>query len=151
MRILVDADSCKRIPMIEKIAKDNGIEVILFSDTSRVIHSNRSEVRYIGQARDAVDFAILNECRKGDIVITSDTGLASLVLAKRGYAMNCYGRYFTEYNIGSALNARYFRSKAGSHRGKVKGLTMEKQAHPDFSTSLNSTIQLSRKHFAAAM
>ncbi len=149
MRILIDADSCKKINLIEKIAKNNNIDVIIFCDTSRIMNSSYSEVRYVSTARDAVDFAIFNECRRGDIVITHDGGLASLILSKKAYALNSSGFYYSGNNIDAILNERHLRKvyeKQGIYIGRNPYL---KQPHPDLNTSLSSAIRLSRQYSCA--
>jgi len=144
MKILVDADACSVIKKIEDLARKNNIEVELFCDTNHVISSNYSKVRIVGAGSDAVDFAILNSCSKGDIVVTNDGGLASLVLAKKGYVVNSHGRNYTERDIDSILNSRYIMSKA-KRRGckNFKGMEKNKEPHPSFYTSLSNLINRS--------
>ena len=57
-RILVDADSCPVVTIVERIAKESSIECILFCDTNHVLNSEYGQVRTIGAGADAVDFAI---------------------------------------------------------------------------------------------
>ncbi|MCR5293506.1 MAG: DUF188 domain-containing protein [Eubacterium sp.] len=142
MRILVDADACSVVNKVEKIAKKNNIEVILFCDTHHVITSDYAEVKIVGAGADAVDFAILNNCKSGDIVVTNDGGLASLVLSKRGMVVNSFGRRYTDRDINDILNARYFRSKQ-KRRGNTNFKGMKNKNyhnHPDFNTSLTMMI-----------
>ena len=44
-------------------------------DTNHVLHSDYSEIRIIGAGADAVDFALVTLCKKGDIVAVSYTHL----------------------------------------------------------------------------
>ena len=37
---------------------------------------------YVDAGRDAVDIALINRCRTGDIVVTQDYGLAMFALSK---------------------------------------------------------------------
>lgn len=82
MRIIVDADSCSKIRQIEEIAEEKGLPVMLFCDTTHQLYSDYSKIKKVAPGRDASDMQIYNECKIGDIVITQDYGLASLVLAK---------------------------------------------------------------------
>ena len=77
MKILVDGDSCNVIPTIEKLAKNKKIECHIFFDTNRIIESDYSILHVIDKGVDSVDFAILNNCEYGDIVVTKDGGLAA--------------------------------------------------------------------------
>ncbi|MCR5330205.1 MAG: DUF188 domain-containing protein [Lachnospiraceae bacterium] len=69
----------------------------IYCDTTHDIHSDYSEVHIIDKGADMTDFRILSDCETGDIVITNDGGLASMVLSKRGRAINTYGRPYTLY------------------------------------------------------
>ena len=82
MKILVDADACPVTGIVENIAKAHGLECILLCDTNHVIHSDYSQVKIIGAGADAVDFALLNLCQRGDIVVTQDYGVAAMILGK---------------------------------------------------------------------
>ena len=62
MRILVDADACPVIRLVEKIAKAYEIPVVLLCDTNHVLESDYSEIKVIGAGMDAVDFALVGMC-----------------------------------------------------------------------------------------
>ncbi|MDE6054678.1 MAG: DUF188 domain-containing protein, partial [Lachnospiraceae bacterium] len=74
MMVYVDADACPVVSIIERIAKQNGIPVMLLCDTNHILHSDYSEIKIIGAGADAVDFALVNMCTKYDIVVTQDYG-----------------------------------------------------------------------------
>lgn len=65
MRILVDADACPVVTIVEHTAKKYQIPVILLCDTNHVLQSGYSEVLTIGAGTDAVDFKLVSICRKG--------------------------------------------------------------------------------------
>lgn len=120
MKILVDADACPVVRQAVELAREYGVEIELFCDTNHVLTSDYAAVYTIGAGRDAVDLALINQCRGGDIVLTQDYALAALVLAKRGYALNQNGFYYTQENIDGLLaerweSAKARRSKAKSH------------------------------------
>ena len=75
MKILVDADACPTISIIERIAKKYKLPVVLLCDTNHVLQSDYSEVKVIGAGADAVDFALVGLCEKGDLVVTQDYGI----------------------------------------------------------------------------
>ena len=86
--IYVDADACPVVKQIEIVAKSHNIPVTLFCDTNHVLKSDYSEVKIIGAGADAVDFAMVNSSRAGDIVVTQDYGVAAMALARGAYAIN---------------------------------------------------------------
>ena len=55
MTIYVDADACPVTRIVEKIAKEYQIPVVLLCDTNHVLTSDYSEVKIIGAGADAVD------------------------------------------------------------------------------------------------
>ena len=95
MRILVDADACPVIRIVEQAAKEKNIPVILLCDTNHVLNSDYSEVKVIGAGSDAVDFALVNQCQKGDIVVTQDYGVAAMILGKGAYGIHQSGKWYT--------------------------------------------------------
>lgn len=82
MRILIDVDACPVVRIVEKTAKEHKIPVILLCDTNHVLQSDYSEIKIIDAGADAVDFALVGLCKKNDIVITQDYGVAAMVLGK---------------------------------------------------------------------
>ena len=103
MHILVDADACPVVGIVEKIAKQYSIPCILLCDTNHVINSEYSEVKVIGAGADAVDYALINICRKGDIVVSQDYGVAAMALGKGAYAIHQSGKWYTGDNIDQML------------------------------------------------
>lgn len=123
MKILVDADACPVKNIIEKVAKQFNIKVIMFIDTSHSIESDYSKVVQVGQASDAADHAIINATKKGDIVVTGDYGLASLILSMGAYGINFNGMYYTNQNIDRLLFERHISKKqrrSGRKSGHIK-------------------------------
>ena len=123
MKIFVDADACPVVKIIEKIAKRYGIDVILLCDTNHIITSDYSEVKVIGADADAVDFALVNMITKGDVAVTQDYGVASMVLGKGGYCIHQSGKIFSDDNIGGLLMDRHLAKKARMTKSKhhIKG------------------------------
>ncbi len=112
MKILVDADACPVVKQVESVAKKMSVPVILFCDTNHILTSDYSRVETIGAGSDAVDIALINSCREGDIVVTHDYGLAAMVLGKKAYAIHQSGRIYTNENIDRLLMERHIAKKA---------------------------------------
>ena len=123
MRIFVDADACPVVSQTEDAVRRHGVSVTLLCDTNHVLRSDYSEVKVIGAGADAVDFALVNLCRAGDIVVTQDYGVAAMALGKRAYALHQDGWQYTDENIDRLLAERHMAKKArrASHRNHLKG------------------------------
>lgn len=142
MRIYIDADACPVTRIAEGIACRHRIPVTLLCDTNHVLTSEYSEVRVIGAGADAVDLALINLCRRGDIVITQDYGVAALALGKGARAIHQSGKWFTNDNIDGLLMDRHLAKKArrsGKHhlKGPAKRTAEDDQR---FAESLERMI-----------
>ena len=111
MKILVDADACPVTRIVEQVAQKENISCVLLCDTNHVLHSDYSEVKIIGAGADAVDFALLNLCQRGDVVVTQDYGVAAMILGKGGYGIHQSGRWYTDQNIDELLMQRHIAKK----------------------------------------
>ena len=143
-KILVDADACPVVNIIENIAKVYSIPCELFCDTNHVLFSDYSEVRIVGAGADAVDFKIVNSAMSGDVVVTQDYGLAAMVLSKKAYAIHQSGKWYTDENIGEMLEQRALAKKLRRATGKhhMKGPS-KRTADDDkrFEESLRNLIK----------
>ncbi|MBQ7516419.1 MAG: YaiI/YqxD family protein [Schwartzia sp.] len=144
MKILVDADACPVVRKIESIARKHHIPVLLFCDTNHILHSSYSEVKTIGAGADAVDFALINHCGAGDIVITQDYGLAAMALGKQAYAMHYSGLQYTNDNISRLLEERHMvrMARRSSQRPRIRGIkNLMRRDDGGFAAVLNRLIE----------
>ena len=144
MTIYVDADACPVIRITEKCARENKIPVVLLCDTNHILLSEYSEVVTIGAGADAVDFALINRCKRGDIVVTQDYGVAALALGKGAHPIHQSGKWYTHDNINQMLMERHIakeeRRKSSKHHLKgPKKRTQEDDAR--FEESLDKLIK----------
>ena len=98
--IYIDADACPVTHIAEEIARRHGIPVTILCDTNHVMYSDYSTVKLIGAGADAVDLALINLCKAGDIVITQDYGVAALALGKGAEML--HGRQYRRTADGSS-------------------------------------------------
>ena len=128
-RILVDADACPVVRIVEQVARKHGIPVTLLCDTNHILTSDYSEVRTISAGRDSVDFALVNLCQRGDIVVTQDYGVAAMAPGRGAYAPHHSGRRYTDDNIDRLLMERHLAKKARRASGKhhMKGPSRYKE------------------------
>ena len=144
MKILVDADACPVVSIVEHMAEKYGIPVILLCDTNHVLQSEYSEVKVIGAGADAVDFALVGLCQKGDLVVTQDYGVAAMILGKGAYGIHQSGKWYTDENIDRMLMERHISKKIRRSKSKyhLKG-PAKRTAEDDvrFEESLEQMIQ----------
>ncbi len=143
MRIIVDADACPTKSIIERVAKKHNIDVIMLFDTAHQFESDYSTVIIVDKGFDSVDQKIIEILVKNDIVVTQDYGLAALVLAKCCCAINQNGLIFTDSNIESLLNQRYYSAKM--RKSGIKTTNQKKRKKLDnkkFEDALNYLITL---------
>jgi len=121
--IYVDADACPVVKQVEKIAKKSNIPVILLCDTSHVLNSEYSEVIVVDAGADSVDFALINRCKKEDIVVTQDYGVACMALGKKAYPIHQSGKWYTNENIDELMMTRHLSKMARrtSNKSHLKG------------------------------
>lgn len=129
MRILVDADACPQpiMDIILTTAEERKLEALFVTSLAHV----RSDERWqdfqflvVDQLPEAVDLAIANRVRPGDLVITQDYGLAALALGRGALALSPSGLIYSDDNIGYLLSWRHLsaaeRRKGFRVRGSLK-------------------------------
>ena len=116
--VYVDADACPVIRIVEKVSREMNVPVELICDTNHMLSSDYSRVRVIGAGADAVDFALVNLLKAGDVVVTQDYGVAALALGKKAHAIHQSGKIFSDDNIDGLLMDRHLAKKARMGKGK---------------------------------
>ena len=143
--ILVDADACPVVRQVEVAARRHGLPMTLLCDENHLMHSDYAQVRYVSSGADAVDIALMNLCKRGDIVVTQDYGVAAMALGKGAYAIHHSGKRYTDDNIDMMLMERHLAKKArrasGKHhlRGPSKFTEEDRQR---FSAAIEGLISL---------
>ena len=122
MRIIIDGDACpqKVKEICERAAHEFKIELIIVVDMEHYITSD-FDVIVIEKGRDAVDYKIVEIFQQGDILVTQDYGLASLVLKKAEAIIHASGFFINDKNIDELLESRYLGQKIRKLGGKTKG------------------------------
>lgn len=123
MKIYVDGDACPVVKIVERVAKEYSIPVVILCDTNHILKSDYSEICIIGAGADAVDLALINKCNSGDIVVTQDYGVAALALGKKAFAIHQNGKIYTDDNIDGLLMDRHFakKSRLSASKSHLKG------------------------------
>lgn len=145
VHIYVDADACPVVKIVEKVAKAHDISCTLLCDTNHVLNSDYSDIKIIGAGADAVDFALINICHTGDIVVTQDYGVAAMALGKKAYAIHQSGKWYTNENIDQMLMERHLAKKARRANSKNHLKGPKKRTIEDderFETSFSKLVKL---------
>lgn len=143
MRIIVDADACPGREIIEKAAKKNHIQVIMYCDINHVLKSDYSSIIYVDSGFQSVDMKIINETKNGDIVITQDFGVAAMVLGKKAYALSPKGNVYSDNNIERLLFERHLGQKV--RRGGGKTTNSKKRNKEDDERLYNNLTKIINK------
>jgi len=111
IHIWVDADACPR-PIKEilfRVAERTGLRMTLVANQVLPVPrlKNISALR-VASGFDVADNEIVKRLAAGDLVITADIPLASLVTAKGGFALNPRGELYTTDTIRERLSMRDF-------------------------------------------
>ncbi|WP_252224922.1 YaiI/YqxD family protein [Clostridium sp. ZBS2] len=119
MKIIIDGDACPGISIIEKVAKDRDISVIIYCDINHCIQSNYSEVKIVDSGFQSVDMFVINETKANDIVVSQDYGVAAICLPKKARVINPKGFIYDESNIDRLLEERHLSQKIRRGGGKT--------------------------------
>lgn len=143
MRIIVDADACPGKDIIEKVAKENNLELIMYCDINHVLNSEYAIIKYVDSGFQSVDMKVANEAVEGDIVVTQDYGVAAMVLGKKAYAISPKGHIYDNENIDQLLFERHISQKV--RRSGKKSFNPKKRSKEDDDRLQRNLIRLVNK------
>lgn len=129
LRILVDADACPVKDIVEDIAADYRLDLILVVNPHHQLESRMGRIVRVDGGSQAVDLALANLAKSGDIVVTQDYGLACMVMAKHSRAIHPNGWIYEEDKIDSLLMQRHINAKA--RRAGFKTTNPKKRINED--------------------
>lgn len=112
MRILVDADACPVKQIVEEVAREFEIKLIFVVNPHHFIESSYGEIVRVDGDSQSVDLALVNMARWGDIVVTQDYGLASMLMARRSMIIHPNGWLYKPEKIDALLMQRHLNAKA---------------------------------------
>lgn len=111
MKIIVDADASPVLNIVVELAKKYQMDLLIVSDLNHMIQTDYGEVKIVDTGHDQADHEIVAQTHKGDLVVTQDYGLASLILLKNAYAIHQNGWFYTQDNIDMLLMQRQLSQK----------------------------------------
>ena len=118
MSILVDGDGCPVISIITEIAAEKKLKLIIYTDLNHKHQLDYGTLKVVDQGFQSVDMILCNNIEPGDIVITSDYGLAALSLSRGAKVLGFSGREFTDQNIERLLAKRHRQFKERKRSGR---------------------------------
>jgi uncharacterized protein len=97
---------------IAKIAKMYDQDVLFVASYAHMRKDEgQNEWKYVDSEAEEVDLYILNMAQRGDIVVTQDTGLASMLIGKGVYVLSPRGKYYNKEDMDQILFFRYASAK----------------------------------------
>lgn len=121
MRVLIDADGCPVVRLCVRIAREYGVDCIIYCDSAHEFYIDGAKTVTVSTGADSVDFYLVNQLERGDVVITQDYGLAAMCLGKGARALNQSGMVYAADNIDALLYSRYSAKKARMAGERLRG------------------------------
>ena len=124
MKIFVDGDGSPVKETVIEVAVEKALDVVIVTSVDHYSLKDYPEnvsFVYVDKGADAADFKIVQLIKKGDLLITQDYGLASLVLPKVVSVLHQLGYQYTKENIDGLLEQRYFSGQIRRKGGRTKG------------------------------
>ena len=106
-RLFIDADACPVKDEAYKVARRYGLQVYVVANSFLLVpKEDRIERIVVEAGPDVADDWIVDQCQRGDLVVTADIPLASRCIEKSALVIGSTGRVFTPDTIGMALAQR---------------------------------------------
>lgn len=121
MKIIVDADACPKAALEACLVLGRQYAVPVWTVASFNHNIIADHHVIVGDASQEADIKLMNLTEPGDIVITQDWGLASMVLGKRAACLSPAGREYTPGQIDFLLEEREIKAKFRRGGGRTRG------------------------------
>lgn len=165
--LFIDADACPVTREALDIARRRGIHTVIAGNSTQNLQRRirRDDPRDAASARrgfwvetldvsvgaDAADFAIVERLQPGDVVVTQDIGLASMVLGRGASAIGVRGHLYRKETIDMQLFIRHEEKKVRRAGGKTGGFSaFDDDDRERFVRNLSSLIHDALKSAAQA-
>ena len=149
--LFIDADACPVTRESIDCARRAGVAVVIAGNSTQNLerHIRRDDPRDAEHARrgfwvttldvsvgaDSADFAIVERLQAGDVVVTQDIGLASMVLGRDASAIGVRGRVYDKATIDMQLFIRHEEKKVRRAGGRTQQPSPAKTAPALSATS----------------
>lgn len=121
MRLLIDGDACPDKEYIKQLAIQYQIDMLVYIDYAHILDDDYYQVIECEIGHDSVDMKIVHDASSGDLVVTQDYGLASLLLSQNVKVLHPSGMIIDLKNIDELLMSRYLSVQLRRSQKRVKG------------------------------
>ena len=148
-RLFIDADGFPNMELALDIAESHGISIVIVGNYTqnlgRFAKCEGVEIMEVSEGSDAADFAIIPLIEEGDVLLTGDTGLASVALETGARVLGPRGEEFRRETIDYRLHKRHEAKKKIRRGGRGKGPRKLKGGDVErFSSRLDEILKKSR-------
>ena len=129
--LFIDADACPVTRESIDCARRAGVAVVIAGNSTQNLerhirpeHARRGfwvTTLDVSVGADSADFAIVERLQAGDVVVTQDIGLASMVLGRDAAAIGVRGRVYDKATIDMQLFIRHEEKKVRRAGGRTRG------------------------------
>ncbi|WP_308638873.1 YaiI/YqxD family protein [Paenibacillus silvisoli] len=149
--IVVDADACPVKREIVETARSFAVPVLMVaSHDHRLQEEPGVTINQVDRSDQSVDLYIANHVLRGDIVVTQDFGLATIVLAKGAIALSPRGQQYDDSNIDYLMERRHELAKKRRGGGRHKGpKAMSGEDRERFQQKLTKVLQTRQENAEA--
>lgn len=147
MRFVIDGDGSPVKNEVIELGERFHIPVVIVTSIDHYtnkIYPDFIEFIYVDKGSDSADYRIVKEVQEGDVIITQDYGLASLLLTKPVRVFHHSTQEYTLQSIDTLLNQRYIGSQLRKAGKKTKGPKAFTQRDKD--KFVNKMIELIETH-----
>ena len=124
MKLFIDGDGSPVKDTTIELAKQYQLPVVIVTSVDHFTTKEYPEFVtfiYVDKGADSADYKIVGLIQSGDILVTQDYGLASLVLGKGVRVLHQMGKEYTQETIEPMLEQRYFSAKIRKSGQRTKG------------------------------
>lgn len=120
-KIIVDADACPRnvLQTCYRLGEKFSRPVWTVASFNHRVGADNHVM--VGDDPEETDLKIINLCRRGDVVITQDGGLAAMVVGKGALCLGPSGHRFRSDDIAALLEIRAAKSRYRRVGGRTGG------------------------------
>jgi uncharacterized protein YaiI (UPF0178 family) len=120
--VFVDADACPIKSEIFSLASQYNVPSVFISSYNHFSPLQQMKWVYVDAEKEAVDLYILNHAASGDVVVTQDIGLASMLVNRGVHVISPRGKVYKEEEMENALHHRYLHAKMRRQGVYPKGM-----------------------------
>lgn len=120
--VYVDADACPVKDEIIEICQEYQVDMVFVSSYAHQLTIPApAKVVTVDSDKEAADLYVMNHIKVGDVCVTQDHALASILLPKRTVVLSPRGIEYDESKMEQMLDARFVSAKQRRMGKRTKG------------------------------